>query len=120
MPFWHVRKFSPDLAIQYLFFAQIAFWKQSCQIFQVILKFLQYNAGSEAEHRFRIDFNPHFPISISLFPNVLISDAHTDCPGSPIFFAFRMYLRWIDHAALLRQVKQLEQLGSLWISPQYI
>ena len=84
----HYEFKSPDLAIEYLFFAQIAFRKQSCQIFQVILKFLQYNAGSEAEHRFRIDFNPHFPISISLFPNVLISDAHTDCPGSPFFLQF--------------------------------
>ena len=69
-----------------LFFAQITNIVQARLLFQVILNFLPYNAGSEAEHRFRIDFNPHFPISISLFPNVLISDAHTDCFGSPIFF----------------------------------
>ena len=71
----------------FLFFAQITNIVQSRLLFQVILNFLPYNAGSEAEHRFRIDFNPHFPISISLFPNVLISNAHMDCSGSPIFFA---------------------------------
>lgn len=76
---------------------------QYAPFFQVILNFREYNAGSEAEIRFRIDFNPHFPISISLFPNVLIFHTHRTAEAVQFFCLDFLAPAWYNDNITLKE-----------------